>query len=258
MKKCNRINEENYNYQGCLMKIVEYNQAQSIVAEFQDEYKARVHTDYRCFKKGRVKNPYYPEVYEVGMVGNKYITGAHSRHTKEYNAWIHMLGRCYDKKVKTEYPTYKEVTCCEEWLLFENFYEWLHSQENFNKWLNGKGWAIDKDIIVKENKIYSPDTCCLVPQNVNSLFAKNNAARGALPIGVSKNYKNFSASCQNPLTDKRAYLGTYQTIEDAFYLGYKPYKVNLIKQIAQIEYEKGNITEKCFKSMMKYRIEITD
>lgn len=252
-----RLNEENVNYQGCAMTVVEYNKAIDINVEFQDEYKARVHTDYRCFKKGKVKNPYYPEVYGVGMIGNKYTTGAHSRHIKEYNAWIHMLERCYNDTTKQKFPTYKDATCCVEWFLYENFYEWLHSQENFEKWFKGKGWAIDKDIISKGNKIYSPKTCCLVPQNVNSLFVQKNATRGELPIGVSKNYKNFSVSCQNPLTGRREYLGTYKTMEDAF-LVYKKYKENLIKQISNIEYSKGNISKQCYDAMMKYEIEITD
>lgn len=245
------------NYQDCLMRIVEYSGANNVVVEFQDEYKAKVHTDYKCFKKGGVKNPYYPEVYGVGMVGNKYTTGAHSRHTKEYNAWIHMLERCYNSETKERNPAYKDAICCDEWLLFENFYEWLHSQPNFDKWLGGKRWAVDKDIIVKGNKIYSPDTCCLVSQYVNSLFVKNRMDRGCLPVGVSKNYKNFSASCQNPFTGKREHLGTYKTIEEAFFV-YKAYKEHLIKEIAKIEYNNENIVKQCYEAMMRYEVEITD
>ena len=95
-----------------------------------------------------------------------------------------MINRCFYEKIKEEHPTYKNVTCSEEWLLFENFYEWLHLQENFDKWYNEDKWCLDKDILVKGNKIYSPKTCCLVPQNVNTLFTKKNANRGKLPIGV--------------------------------------------------------------------------
>jgi hypothetical protein len=44
--------------------------------------------------------------------------------------------------------------------------------------------ALDKDILYKGNKIYSPDTCVFVPQEINALFVKNDANRGDLPIGV--------------------------------------------------------------------------
>ena len=47
-----RIGEEKYNNQGCLMKIIECLDNRNIVVEFQDEYKFRVHTIYGNFKKG--------------------------------------------------------------------------------------------------------------------------------------------------------------------------------------------------------------
>ena len=120
------------------MKIIEYNNANDIVVEFQDAYKAVVHGAYREFKKGKIKNPYFPEVYKKGMIGQKYKTRENNSEIKEYKIWHSMLQRCFDKKTKEKHKYYSSVTCCEEWLLYENFYEWLHSQENFDKWLNGK------------------------------------------------------------------------------------------------------------------------
>lgn len=255
----NRIGEEKLNNQGCLTKIVAYNKAVDIVVEFQDEYGAKVHTQYSNFIRGNVRNPYYPSVYGVGITGNKYLTWINGKHTKEYDAWQNILIRCFDEKIKEKYPTYKDVTCCEEWLLFDNFYEWMHKQHNFDKWFNNDKWHVDKDILIKSNKIYSPETCCLVPQNVNKLFLKHDTARGSLPIGVTlcSDGHGFVARCMNPITDKRDYLGYYDSQEKAF-LAYKIYKENLIKEVAKIEYEKGNITKQCCDAMMRYEVEITD
>lgn len=252
-----RIGEINTNNQGCLMKIVEYNNHLDIIVEFQDKYKGRVHTCYNHFVSGYVKNPYYPNVYGVGIVGNKYPSRENHKIVKEYSIWNSMLQRCFDKTYMKKFPTYDNVTCCEEWLMYENFYEWLHKQENFDKWFNGDKWAIDKDILLKGNKVYSPDNCCLVPHYINSLFIKNDMCRGELPVGVSKNGKKFMAYCNNPFARKREYLGTHKTEEQAF-TAYKQYKESIIKQIAQIEYNKGNITKKCYEAMMNYEIEITD
>ena len=154
-------------------------------------------------------------------------------------------------------PTYKDAICCTKWLLYENFCDWLHSQSNFDKWKNGERWAIDKDIILKGNKIYSPETCCLVPHNVNMLFIKNDIDRSNLPIGVKRNGNGFQAFCNNPYTNKQESLGTYSTPEQAFQ-AYKIYKENIIKQVAQIEFENGNITEECYNAMMIYEVDITD
>ena len=256
-QKENRLGEERYSNQGCLMKVVEYNQYRDIVVEFQDEYKARVHTNYQCFLFGKVKNPYYPSVYSVGTIGIKHPVSINCKAIKEYKVWSDIIQRCYDEKFKNKRLTYKNATCCEEWLLYENFYEWLHSQENFNKWISGELWAIDKDILVKGNKVYSPEACCLVPSNVNVLFTKNNICRGNLPIGVAKYGERYIALCNNPFTNKQDKLGVYSTPEDAFRV-YKKYKENLIKQVAEIEFNKGNITEQCYNAMMNYEVEITD
>ena len=254
-----RLGEEKLNKQGCLMKIVEYNSATDIVVEFQDNYKAKVHTQYSSFKRNKVKNPYYPTVYNVGITGNKYPTWDNDKHTKEYDAWQNMLARCFDGKIKEKYPTYQDAICCNEWLLYDSFYEWLHNQDNFNKWYDNEDWHLDKDILVKGNKIYSPETCLLVPYNVNKLFIKHDMCRGDLPIGITKDRKGYGyiARCMNPLTGERDYLGYRTSVKEAFQL-YKLHKEKLIKQVAEVEYSKGNITENCYKAMMNYKVEITD
>lgn len=252
------LQEEKYNNQGCLMRIIEYNKSNNIVVEFQDEHKTRVRSIYANFKSGSIKNPYYPSVYEVGIIGTKYPRSANCRNIKEYETWRHILRRCYDNKLKSRQPTYNDVFCCDEWLCYEKFYEWLHNQNNFNKWYEGKRWAVDKDIFVKRNKIYSPENCCLVPQNVNCLFLKREAERGKYPIGVShKENEGFVAACNNPFINRREELGSYSTPEKAFSV-YKKYKENIIKQVAQEEFSKGNITEECYKAMINYVVEIDD
>lgn len=252
-----RLGELKISNEGCLMLIVQYNNVHDIMVEFQDEYKAKIHTNYNAFLNGQVKNPYHPSIYGVGMIGLKYIVSINCKHTKEYIVWNNMLKRCFDEKYKLKHSTYKGVTCCKEWLLFENFYEWLHSQKNFEKWLNEGKWDLDKDILNKGNKFYSPENCCLIPNNINKLFTKSNIVRGDLPIGVSKIGNKFQAACLNQFTNKKEYLGIYNTPEEAFY-AYKQYKENLIKEIAKVEYGKGNITIDCYEAMIDYIVEIND
>lgn len=258
-----RLGEEKNNKQGTLMRIVKYDNYNNIIVEFQDEYKAKIHTRYSEFVSGNIKNPYYKSVYNVGMVGEKYpIWINNTKVCKEYNTWKNMLARCFDAKHKEKRPAYQDVTCCEEWLLYDNFYEWLHNQENFDKWLNGEHWCLDKDILLKGNKIYSPETCCLVPNRINVLFTKSNSCRGKYPIGVHKFGDKYRASISNfdENTNKKTtkHLGYYNNSKEAFYFGYKPEKEKDIKQIAQEEYNKNNITKECYEAMMNYKVEITD
>ena len=252
-----RLKKEMQNYQGCMMRIHTYNSALDIIVEFNDEHAGKVHTSYNHFLSGSVKNPYFPEVYGVGIVGEKYPVSINNNIVKEYKTWRDMLRRCFDSKYKEKYTTYKDVTCCQEWLLYENFYEWLHNQENFEKWYDNKRWCLDKDILIKGNKVYSPETCCLVPENVNTLFVKNDIRRGNLPIGVCIFEDKFMAQCRNPFTDEYEYLGCYSTPMFAFEK-YKHRKENIIKQVAESEYFKGNIIKECYEAMMNYEVEIDD
>ena len=244
------------------MKIIEYNNTSNVIVEFQDEYKFKVNTTYGSFTHGNIKNLFAKSVFGVGITGDKYPTKINGIREKEYEAWHGMLERCYCKKTKEKQPTYKDATCCEEWLYYPNFYEWLHNQENFDKWYRGKRWCIDKDILIKGNKLYSPNTCCLVPNNVNVLFIKSDAVRGNLPIGVSihpqhhdKFYVQMSISKNNKRKNK--FIGLYKNVNDAFN-AYKKAKEKHIKQVAQEEYDNDNITKKCYDAMMNYEVEITD
>jgi hypothetical protein len=261
-----RLGATNYNNQGCLMKVVEYNGVCNVVVEFQDEYKCKIKTRWDHFQDGTICNPYYPTVLGVGMIGVKYQTRENGCHTKEYLTWSHMLRRCYvdvqntdNTNIRNRNKTYNDVTCCEEWLLFENFYEWLHSQENFKVWKQMPLSAIDKDILIKGNKVYSPNTCCLVPNYVNLLFIKSDATRGNLPIGVSivLRCKTKKYRVRMSEYDKTVFIGQYADLEEAFQ-AYKQHKEAYIKQVAQEEYNKGTISKKCYEAMMKWEVEITD
>ena len=170
-----------------------------------------------------------------------------------------MLRRCYDEKFKEKSTSYQDVECCKEWLYYPNFYEWIHSQSNFEKWLNKDRFALDKDIIDKDNKVYSMNKCCLVPLNVNSLFTKSNASRGNLPIGVTRHGSKYRArlSVRTNEGTENVYLGSYDTAEEAFAV-YKEAKEAYIKQVAEEEYSIGNITKECYDAMMNYEVEITD
>lgn len=256
-KKEERLGLENLNNQGCLMKIVEYNSQKDMIVEFQDKYKYKTKVSFPQFQNGQIKNVYFPSVYNIGVIGSKYPSRINGRITKEYNCWYSMLKRCYDKNFHKKEPTYLQCKVCEEWLCFENFYEWLHGQENFDILLINNDLNLDKDILIKGNKIYSPDTCCLVPHCINMLFVKSNNIRGDLPIGVRQQKNDNRFEAYYSYMNKFHYLGRYNTSQDAFY-AYRKSKENLIKKVAQEEFDKSNITKKCYDAMMNYQVEVTD
>lgn len=199
-------------------------------------------------------------IYGVGFSNWKYPITIDGKKTKEYETWHGILKRCYEQAYQEREPTYVGCSVCEEWYCYDTFYAWVISQDNYEKWKEGgRKWCIDKDISVKGNKIYSPNTCFLVPKNVNGLFTNRRLHRGELPIGVRYHKKNhnYGATCMNPFIGKYKHIGSYITVQDAFN-AYKKYKENIIKYVAKYEFEKGNITKKCYDAMLRYEISIND
>jgi hypothetical protein len=165
-----------------------------------------------------------------------------------------MLARCYSEKFHEKQPTYIGCTVCEEWHNFQNYAKWY--DENYYE-VDGYKMNLDKDILVKGNKIYSPETCVFVPDFINLLFVNRKQYRGSLPVGVkvcTKNPKKYEAQCRNN-TGKRIYLGYYDSPEEAFQY-YKEFKENLIKETAK-EYE-DRIPHTLFNAMCNYVVEISD
>ena len=258
--KRKRLGEINYNNKGCLMKIVEYNSYADIIVEFQDEYKARINTTYQNFQKGEVKNPYNKEVYNVGYLGQgKY---SYKEHKHIYKIWQDMLKRCYSSYYMNKYPTYKDCYVCEEWHNFQNFAKWL--DENYYE-VKDEKMCLDKDILFKRNKIYSPETCIFVPERINNLFVNRHRERGNLPLGVIEDIDKRSGSKRlkvqcNMIEEgktKRKNLGRFPLNRpfQAFYT-YKQFKESYIKQIAD-EY-KELIPQKLYNALYRYEVEIND
>ena len=267
-RKIDRIGETNINNEGCIMKIVEYNNNYDIIVEFEDEHKYRTHTNYQAFKNGRCKNPYFASVYGHGYLGTdkngnvpkaKEFKDGKWCITWEYHKWQSMLGRCFDNRFKEKYPTYKDVTCCDRWLCFANFLEDLEALKKEYNWSENETLNLDKDILHKGNKIYSLENCVLVPQWINLLFIKRDNDRGEYPIGVcyNKGAKKYQAQCC--INGKRTRLGYYNTIEEAFN-AYKIAKKQEIKRVANECILKGFITQdsRLYNAMISYQVKITD
>ena len=248
----NRVGEINYNTKGSRMKIIECINARNIVVIFDNGYKTK--TEYSQFKKGQIKNPYDKTIYNVGYIGEGYyklIT-----HKNIYKHWSSMIRRCYADNKNKFNPTYKDCSVCEEWHNFQNFGKWF--DENYYT-IENETMALDKDILVKGNKTYSPETCVFVPQRINSLFLKRNKSRGKYPIGTTYNKrdKKYESCCHMYKNNRytRHAIGNFDTPTEAF-TAYKTFKEQYIKQVAN-EY-KDKIPKKLYDAMYSWEVNIND
>ena len=232
-------------------KIVKYNNSTNVEIQFVTtgyEMVARLNH----IRNGEVKDPYTPSVYGVGIIGAKYPPSEGGRNTKWYALWCHMLERCYSDAPKKKNPTYEGCEVSENFKSYEYFYEWCNEQIGFGN----EYWQLDKDLLVKGNKVYSEDSCVFIPKEINILLTKRESMRGEHLIGVSWSKTNRAFKAQvNKGKGRREYLGLFNTEIEAFD-AYKQAKETFIKE--QAEKWKGKIDERAYNALMNYEVEITD
>lgn len=255
VKKLDRTGERFITKEGYEIEIIKYINATDLWVRFNDEFKATVHSNYKACRKGSVKNPYHPNRYGGYFGQGKYGYGQYP--IKYYETWINMLTRAYDKKYKEVKPTYEEVTVNPCFLNFQVFAEWCDN--NYYE-IVGETMCLDKDIMCKGNREYSPSNCIFVPNRINMLFVKRHGKRDGMPIGVIYDSKSnkYLAQCSILNDDgkhENIYLGRYNTKEQAFQV-YKEFKEQYIQQVAD-EY-KGKIPKELYNAMYNYIIEEDD
>lgn len=238
----------NINSHGYIMTIVNYNNCNNIDVEFDSGYIAK-NIQYKNFLRGNVKDKFEPSFLGIGYTGDgKFVTKINGKHTYIYNKWRAMLTRCYGKNQR---KTYDDCYVCKEWLNFQTFAQWL--VDNLYE-VDGEQMELDKDIKIKNNKVYSPDTCMLIPKRINDVILNRSFDRSDICLGVYKHGNRFTAAC-NKLDDDSRYIGIFDTREEAFD-AYKLVKENEIRRIADLY--KDKIPEHVYDAIISYKIEITD
>lgn len=189
-------------------------------------------------------------VYGAGINDYSGKVSINGKIIKSYYCWKEMLRRCYSKDFLCSHPTYYGCTVCDEWLKFSNFKEFFDNNYVI-------GYQLDKDIIVRGNKIYAPNLCRFIPSQINSLIENSKKIRGSYPVGV--NYDStkglYRASCS--INNKTKNLGNYSSLETAFEV-YKQFKQNIIKETAEKYYRENMIDFEIYSSLIRWNISFND
>lgn len=138
---------------------------------------------------------------------------------ESYQKWVSMLTRVHDEKYLSRFPTYRNVSICEEWYDYSNFKRWFDSVT-----FREKGWQLDKDLKVNGSKIYSPDNCSFVPRDINSiLLDTGKTIHTELPKGVTYHSRVGKYYMQCQIGDGKYKKAYFETIDAAlnYYLKVK-------------------------------------
>ena len=236
-----KIGEIRYNKLGTPMRIVEIRSNEDITIEFLDLHNMKKKTTYSNFKNGGIKNPYDRSLKGVGYLGEgEYMTGRSPYDRRVFGIWIGMIDRCYNENIREKYKAYSDCLICDEWQCYQNFRRW-YDKEFYN--VGTERMHIDKDILYKNNRVYSPNTCLLVPQRINMLFMhkpnKYGLPNGIQPTDSGKYYSKYNGKT----------IGTFDTVEEAA-IAHDKEKKKAVIEVAN-EY-KDKIPDKVYQALINW------
>ncbi|ANM46142.1 hypothetical protein BELINDA_216 [Bacillus phage Belinda] len=197
-------------------------------------------------KSRGVYHPLDKTVRGVGFLGfGPYVTVINYETTPQYKAWSGMIERVYSDTFHKIQPSYKGCTMHEAWHNFQVFARWF--DEN-SYTIEGERVDIDKDILIKGNKHYGPDTVLFVPQRINAVFV--NSAKAAGVRSKLTNTGKYIAHIR--INNKAINLGAYETYEEAraVYMAAKRKAVT-----EKIETYKGIIPDNVYTKLINYQLE---
>lgn len=198
-------------------------------------------------RKGLVRDNLAKTVHGVGCFGDgpyKARLPNNGPCTKQYATWNGMMFRCYgDSRNEAILRNYGDCTVCEDWHNFQNFAAWCDTQPE----MNFASSSIDKDIRSKGNRVYSPTTCCFVPQYINTAITGIKHQNMTGKAGVWK-FKDSYIS-EVTLFGAKANLGVFPTAEQASYVRDK-IKAAYISALADAF--KNEISEEVYKILKRW------
>ena len=129
-----------------------------------------------------------------------------SQRNPYFQVWNGLLVRCNDTEFKSNNPSYASAAMLEEWYNLQTFCEWCESSKPNHDNIR---WELDKDLLGDGN-LYSPDTCCFLPKDVNLFLSKMD--RAYVPRSSGGKWQVW---CSDGINLGNRYVGTYPTLEEA-------------------------------------------
>lgn len=126
-------------------------------------------------RKGEVKDYLSPSVFGIGCLGNAHGYAKRAESRRVYYTWRNMIRRCYDPSYRA-YRWYgaQGVTVCERWHRLDLFVEDIENIPGYDKDRFEAGEIeLDKDLIDRDAKIYSLQTCSFVTHAENARESAN-------------------------------------------------------------------------------------
>lgn len=160
--------------------------------------------------RGSFKTPFCKTVYGVGFLGETKLSNL--KDVPSYVVWSNMIKRCYSTyKGNRSQHCYEDVEVDSKWHNFHVFHEW-YTNKTLKFIESGVAPKLDKDLLGEGKRLYSPDTCCILPHSINCALIESKK-KGDLPFGLTRKRNKYSGTITTEYSAKS--IGSYFTVEDA-------------------------------------------
>jgi len=187
--------------------IIKYENVRNIYVMFEDGTVTKVSGGNLC--SGSISNPNRPTVFGFGIND----AGLEDSTDKRYVLWSSIIRRSYSKVYHENKPSYKDVRVSEDWRRLSNFIKDIENLPNFDLALS-ENWELDKDLLGGDQKLYSKETCCFLPRELNTLFTSESNKGLKKGVFYNKRLNKFTSSI-NKGDKVRHHIGVYQTEAEA-------------------------------------------
>lgn len=172
--------------EGYEIEVIDYINKNNVLIKFVDRPELQIWSTTRNISQGQIKNPYHLSVYNRGYYGvGKYTARINNKKTSQYIKWHSMFVRCYDEKYQERQPQYIGCVVSDEFVCFQNFAQWYDNKIYECPY----PLELDKDLLVRNNKIYSPQYCCFLPKEINTTINTQRDNKNRM-MELYEKYKN--------------------------------------------------------------------
>jgi len=165
--ECFKNKYENY---AEVVEWVDENKSIVVFADFQTGSKVYLEIDNSKLIGRKFKSPFDRVINGLGYVGHGEYTPKDC--AKCYRAWKSRIYLATAFNYKNNL-SYVGTGISDEFLCFQNFAKWWHSQVGCDE----EDFHVDKDLFSGGYKVYSAETCCLIPPEINYALSRVNGAK---------------------------------------------------------------------------------
>ena len=189
---------------------------------------------------------YRVKICGVGFIPST-LKGKEHRMIRAFISWKSMIRRIYNGYGRFA-KCYENCVICEEWLDYGVFKNWYENQRGC-----GLKYELDKDLL-GNGKLYSPETCCLLPRELNRMISDRKTKNRELPTGVVKSGKKYYAHYVMGTSEKKLVrIGGFNTPEEASN-AYKAFRKKRIAETAQVYYDNGELDERAYNALINFNM----